>query len=103
MNDTHGPGGDMEQDDLDLYVDGLLDDERRAAFERKLFADPELAAALERQRSLKARLTAAFPVPEDPVAIAQRALAAARALPGGRPRRVGVRRLALLRVAVAAS
>jgi hypothetical protein len=103
MNDTHGPGGDMEQDDLDLYVDGLLDDERRAAFERKLFADPELAAALERQRSLKARLTAAFPVPEDPVAIAQRALAAGRALPGGRPRRVGGRRLALLRVAVAAS
>ncbi len=97
MNDTHGPGGDMGQDELDVYVDGLLDDERRAAFERQLFADPELAAELERQRSLEALLTAAFPVPEDSAAIAQGALT------GGRPRRAGGRWLSLLRVAVAAS
>ncbi len=97
MNQTHGPDGDRGQDELELYIDGLLDDERRAAFERQLHADPELAAELERQRSLDARLTAAFPVPEDPSAIAQRALSAAR------PPRAAGRRLSLLRVAVAAS
>ncbi len=97
MNDTHGPGGDMGQDELDLYVDGLLDDERRAAFERQLFADPELAAELKHQRSLEARLTAAFPVPEDSAAIAQGALT------GARTRHSAGRWLSLLRVAVAAS
>ncbi len=97
MNDSHGPEGDLGQDELDLYVDGLLDDERRAAFERQLFADPELATELERQRSLDARLTAAFPVPEDSAAIAQGALTG-----GPRPHARG-RRLSSLRVAAAAS
>ncbi len=129
MNDTHRPGDDMGQEELDLYVDGLLDDERRAAFERKLFSDPELAAELERQRSLEARLTAAFPVPENPLAadpvhegpvpgdsVHEHSVPAdsmpedfvpADSAPitqsGGQPRIAGGRWFAWLRVAVAAS
>lgn len=85
MNETHGSTGDPGRDELDLYVDGLLDDERRAAFERRLFKDPELAAELERQRALDARLGAAFPVPED-AAVTREALAGTRTGPAaGRP------------------
>lgn len=95
MNDTHGLDGG--RDELDLYIDGLLDAEQSAAFERRLFTDPELAAELARQRSLDGRLVAAFPVPEDPAAIAQQALA------GPPTRHAGGRMLTFTRVAVAAS
>ena len=97
MNDTHGSNADSGRYELDLYIDGLLDAERRAAFERRLFADPELAAELERQRSLDERLVAAFSVPEDPAAIVRDALA------GGRTRHAGGRVLSFTRFAVAAS
>ncbi len=124
MSDTHEPGGDKGQDELDLYIDGLLDDERRAAFERKLFADPELAAELERQRSLDSRLSAAFPVPENPVLVdmpvqvpagskpaevpagsvpANSAAGEQGALNGRRPRPAGGPRRTWQRVAMAAS
>ena len=111
MNDTREPGGDAAQEELDLYIDGLLDDERRAAFERRLIADPALAAELELQRSLEARLGVAFPVPDEPAFSAHSSSSpsssapsnAEAALDAERPRHAAGRWLTVLRIAAAAS
>jgi hypothetical protein len=50
------------------FVDGELDPDARAAFDRDAAADPRLAADVERQRRLRARLAAAFdPVLHEPI------------------------------------
>jgi hypothetical protein len=49
---------------LDRYLDGLLDPQEAAAFEREVAADPALAAELELQRRIDASLSRAFAYPE---------------------------------------
>lgn len=62
------------------YVDGELDEPARAAFERALAGDPELARRVARQQAVRAKLRAAFETTlEEPVPT--RLLEAARATP----------------------
>lgn len=57
-------------DQLDLYLDGLLPPAERAAFERRLDAEPALAALVARQRSIDACLKKQFAPPDFGPAIA---------------------------------
>jgi hypothetical protein len=50
---------DATASELTLYVDGRLPEERRTALEARIAASPELAAQVEEQRSIAARLDAA--------------------------------------------
>lgn len=50
-------------DRLDAYLDGLLDDGERLAFERALAHRPGLARQVEMQRAIDAALERALPVP----------------------------------------
>ncbi|WP_295926011.1 hypothetical protein [uncultured Xanthomonas sp.] len=69
---------------LQAYADGELDAAQAAQVEAALRSDPQLAQALERLRSLQARLRAGFaPVLDE--ALPARLLAAARARPTGAP------------------
>ncbi|WP_440984655.1 anti-sigma factor family protein [Xanthomonas sontii] len=69
---------------LQAYADGELDAAQAAQVEAALRSDPQLAQALERLRSLQARLRAGFaPVLDE--AVPARLLAAARARPTGAP------------------
>ncbi|WP_295932429.1 hypothetical protein [uncultured Xanthomonas sp.] len=69
---------------LQAYADGELDAAQAAQVEAALRTDPQLAQALERLRSLQARLRAGFaPVLDE--ALPARLLAAARARPTGAP------------------
>lgn len=69
---------------LQAYADGELDAAQTAQVEAALRTDPQLAQALERLRSLQARLRAGFaPVLDEP--IPARLLAAARARPADAP------------------
>ncbi|WP_295845635.1 hypothetical protein [uncultured Xanthomonas sp.] len=69
---------------LQAYADGELDAAQAAQVEAALRSDPQLAQALERLRSLQARLRAGFaPVLDE--AVPARLLAAARARPADAP------------------
>jgi hypothetical protein len=59
----------MDRDEqLAAYVDGELQGQALAAFERTLAADPELRAAAAVQRALRIRLAAAYdPVLDEPI------------------------------------
>lgn len=65
---------------IDLYLDDLLDPPQRAAFESRLAADPDMAAAVDRQQRINAALqrTHVAPAPD----------AVLRRLPVGPPPRV---------------
>jgi hypothetical protein len=67
----------IEEETLMAYVDGELDPANAARVEAALADDPELAAAVARERALRQRLRSAFdPVVEEPVP--ERLIAAAR-------------------------
>jgi hypothetical protein len=58
----------IDDEILIAFADGELAPERRRAIEAALAADPELRARLERQQSLRARISAHYaPVAEEPV------------------------------------
>jgi hypothetical protein len=84
----------LDDETLMAFADGELDPARHAEVEAAVAASPELAARLERQRRLKARLEVAFaPVLDEPVP--EQLMAAVRgqggaevvALAGRRPQR----------------
>lgn len=70
------------EEELERYVDGLLEGESRRAFEEALARDAEQRAELERQRELERRLRAAFVQPSDLAAQVRRAVRVAAS--GGR-------------------
>lgn len=51
-------------DQLDLYLDGLLPAAERQAFERRLAADPGLAALVQRQRDIDTAIRQRFAPPD---------------------------------------
>lgn len=74
----------ISDEKLMAYVDGELDGETRAEVESAAAADAELARRIERQRSLRQRLHAAYdPILEAP--LPARLLAAVRGAPAGPP------------------
>ncbi len=72
---------------FDAYVDGLLSAAERAAFERRLEADPALRAEVELQRRIDARLRVAMAPPAMPEGEGKSADAASAPIP---MRRVGM-------------
>lgn len=67
----------IEEETLMAYVDGELDPASAARVEAALADDPELAAAVARERALRQRLRSAFdPIVDEP--IPERLIAAAR-------------------------
>ncbi|MCZ6688928.1 MAG: hypothetical protein O7H41_04935 [Planctomycetota bacterium] len=60
------------RDSLDRYIDGLLAGPERAAFERRLATDPDLAADLRTQRAIDSRLKETFSPPARVGGIARR-------------------------------
>jgi len=83
------------------FVDGELEPAESAAFEAELRRDPALAAAVERQSRLRARLAAAYaPVLEEPVP--PRLTAAASAANDAGPARFGLPQWAAMAACLAA-
>lgn len=62
------------QEGLDRYLDGLLEGDELAAFEKRLEEDPGLAQEVDRHRALEGRLRKAFTPPGDARKIARRVL-----------------------------
>lgn len=57
--------GQSPEELLELYLDGLLDDGARVAFEARLAEDPDLREAVGSQRELDGRIHRLFRVPAD--------------------------------------
>jgi hypothetical protein len=85
----------IAEETLMAYVDGELDAAAAARVEAALADDPELAAAVARERALRRRLRSAFdsvlqePVPERLIAAARGQVATPQATAGRPPRRRG--------------
>lgn len=91
------------QSRLEAYLDGRLGESDRAAFERELAGDPELRAAVERQREIDDALTALFPVPSPARLEAAGRLAAAATTPAAPRGARATRPWRLVAVAAAAA
>jgi hypothetical protein len=63
MNQNHEPITDQQ---LDAYLDGLLDESEREAFERRLATQPEIARTIRLQEQLDATLQRQFPLAPAP-------------------------------------
>lgn len=72
----------FQEETLMAYVDGELDAATRGAVEAAMASDPQVAAAVARQRDLQAQLRAAFGGVVDET-VPARLIAAARASPAG--------------------
>ena len=75
----------VSEEVLMAYVDGELDPQARAAVERAMVADPDIASRIARHRSLRSALRSAYaPVLDEPVP--ERLITAARTAPTESPR-----------------
>lgn len=81
--------------DINEYLDGRMTPERRAAFEARLAAEPELAAEVDETRRVLA-LLAALPVEHAPATLTARVMSEVRAQPVSRRRWWALGRLTAL-------
>jgi anti-sigma factor RsiW len=103
--ENHPPNELSERDrrDLAALADGQLTGRRAAAFEARVASEPELAAALARQRSASTTTRNAAAAVSAPASLRERVDAAPRARASSRRRRALVPAVAALAVAVLAA